>query len=102
MSSDERYVKWTSTYGLWKIMTHICVCYLRETRHTGTDDGLYANSTLQIDNTKLLPLRWLNSPRDIGQQKVSRPRLYKKAGGRLNKKDGLTRCGDSHVKDKTS
>ena len=24
------------------------------------------------------------------------------AGGRLNKKDGLTRCGDSHVKDKTS
>ena len=25
-----------------------------------------------------------------------------KAGGRLNKKDGLTRYGDSHVKDKTS
>ena len=24
------------------------------------------------------------------------------SGGRLNKKDGLTRCGDSHVKDKTS
>ena len=24
------------------------------------------------------------------------------AGGRLNKKDGLTRYGDSHVKDKTS
>ena len=23
-------------------------------------------------------------------------------GGRLNKKDGLTKCGDSHVKDKTS
>ena len=23
-------------------------------------------------------------------------------GGRLNKKDGLTRYGDSHVKDKTS
>ena len=28
--------------------------------------------------------------------------LSKKPGGRLNKKDGLTRCGDSHVKDKTS
>ena len=27
---------------------------------------------------------------------------YKIAGGRLNKKDGLTRYGDSHVKDKTS
>ena len=25
-----------------------------------------------------------------------------RSGGRLNKKDGLTRCGDSHVKDKTS
>ena len=27
---------------------------------------------------------------------------YLEAGGRLNKKDGLTRYGDSHVKDKTS
>ena len=27
---------------------------------------------------------------------------YKGPGGRLNKKDGLTRYGDSHVKDKTS
>ena len=26
----------------------------------------------------------------------------KMSGGRLNKKDGLTRYGDSHVKDKTS
>ena len=31
------------------------------------------------------------------------PTLYVKIpGGRLNKKDGLTRYGDSHVKDKTS
>ena len=28
--------------------------------------------------------------------------LYYISGGRLNKKDGLTRYGDSHVKDKTS
>ena len=28
--------------------------------------------------------------------------LTKGPGGRLNKKDGLTRYGDSHVKDKTS
>ena len=27
---------------------------------------------------------------------------YRRPGGRLNKKDGLTRYGDSHVKDKTS
>ena len=28
--------------------------------------------------------------------------LYPETGGRLNKKDGLTRYGNSHVKDKTS
>ena len=28
--------------------------------------------------------------------------VYSWPGGRLNKKDGLTRYGDSHVKDKTS
>ena len=28
--------------------------------------------------------------------------IAKDAGGRLNKKDGLTRYGNSHVKDKTS
>ena len=27
---------------------------------------------------------------------------YQNTGGRLNKKDGLTRYGNSHVKDKTS
>ena len=30
------------------------------------------------------------------------PASYKETGGRLNKKDGLTRYGNSHVKDKTS
>ena len=29
-------------------------------------------------------------------------RILLRPGGRLNKKDGLTRYGDSHVKDKTS
>ena len=29
-------------------------------------------------------------------------RKSQSSGGRLNKKDGLTRYGDSHVKDKTS
>ena len=28
--------------------------------------------------------------------------IVKDTGGRLNKKDGLTRYGNSHVKDKTS
>ena len=30
------------------------------------------------------------------------PLLTQLPGGRLNKKDGLTRYGNSHVKDKTS
>ena len=29
-------------------------------------------------------------------------KAHLQAGGRLNKKDGLTRYGDSHIKDKTS
>ena len=32
----------------------------------------------------------------------SSPSVVKHPGGRLNKKDGLTRYGNSHVKDKTS
>ena len=35
---------------------------------------------------------------DIGTHST----CYHKTGGRLNKKDGLTRYVDSHVKDKTS
>ena len=35
----------------------------------------------------------------VSREKGSEKRL---AGGRLNKKDGLTRYGDFHVKDKTS
>ena len=39
----------------------------------------------------------LRSANMIGLKNKSRD-----PGGRLNKKDGLTRYGDSHVKDKTS
>ena len=41
---------------------------------------------------------WLTSQTNtvtVRQEQIS-------PGGRLNKKDGLTRYGDSHVKDKTS
>ena len=34
--------------------------------------------------------------------KISCNEFLQNPGGRLNKKDGLTRYGDSHVKDKTS
>ena len=36
-----------------------------------------------------------------GEFPTQRPVTWS-SGGRLNKKDGLTRYGDSHVKDKTS
>ena len=35
-------------------------------------------------------------------EKQDKPLLQMFPGGRLNKKDGLTRYGNSHVKDKTS
>ena len=38
-----------------------------------------------------------NIPGELGEYHACRC-----PGGRLNKKDGLTRYGDSHVKDKTS
>ena len=40
--------------------------------------------------------------RKRGQANVILHHVLVEAGGRLNKKDGLTRYGDSHVKDKTS
>ena len=38
----------------------------------------------------------------ISLTQVASPDQTQQSGGRLNKKDGLTRYGDSHVKDKTS
>ena len=46
--------------------------------NNGPDNGLLPDSTKPLIESMLTP------------------------GGRLNKKDGLTRYGDSHVKDKTS
>ena len=38
----------------------------------------------------------------LENRKIGIESIVKETGGRLNKKDGLTRYGDSHVKDKTS
>ena len=51
------------------------------------------NITMLMNNMTLLNA--LNKPKAC----LSSPVI---PGGRLNKKDGLTRYGDSHVKDKTS
>ena len=42
---------------------------------------------------------WTTFDQDLRNQT---PQGLQPPGGRLNKKDGLTRYGDSHVKDKTS
>ena len=39
---------------------------------------------------------------DIGTNNGPYKSWIQRTGGRLNKKDGLTRYGNSHVKDKTS
>ena len=54
---------------------------------------------------------WIDSNQELHLEIESNERVYfmlarsyqiEESGGRLNKKDGLTRYGDSHVKDKTS
>ena len=50
-----------------------------------------------IDETTLVQVMVL-----LGTKPLLEPVLTKISGGRLNKKDGLTRYADSHVKDKTS
>ena len=40
--------------------------------------------------------------KQIDSQQAYKALKTGRTGGRLNKKDGLTRYGDSHVKDKTS
>ena len=71
------------------------------------------NSTARIIlDTSLKIIRYgFRFPKAPGFQNISRAHnllrewfIYfrKTPGGRLNKKDGLTRYGDSHVKDKTS
>ena len=42
------------------------------------------------------------TPQINSKQLIANSFVDKPPGGRLNKKDGLTRYGDSHVKDKTS
>ena len=61
----------------------ICRPYQNRIQHRISDIHKLA---LQLHECQIVDLRLRN--------KIS--------GGRLNKKDGLTRYGDSHVKDKTS
>ena len=53
----------------------------------------------QISNIRRTKFQNLHDSRLVLQLPLPNPL---KPGGRLNKKDGLTRYGDSHVKDKTS
>ena len=58
--------------------------------HVGSDNGLVLN--------RLQAIIWTNAGIFFFNAYVH----HTTTGGRLNKKDGLTRYGNSHVKDKTS
>ena len=58
------------------------------------------DSFIKKSSTEVDVKRWLFSLIQLSSD-ITRHDL-KHTGGRLNKKDGLTRYGDSHVKDKTS
>ena len=80
-----RIVRWSSnrpTDSATRVKTHVeFKSILKGSKHQW---GLQYNS---------------NEIADRGERDL---RLRLLSGGRLNKKDGLTRYGDSHVKDKTS
>ena len=59
-------------------------------------------SYLLEKNQSLTPILFVTKPLDPLQPENHSYNIANSPGGRLNKKDGLTRCGDSHVKDKTS
>ena len=53
----------------------------------------------------IIPVKWpwrMCVKNQLELQQASCFLIQSEPGGRLNKKDGLTRYGDSHVKDKTS
>ena len=60
---------------------------------------------LQLDTNffhRCIGLIGTHSSNDVPVRKDMCIVMIRRPGGRLNKKDGLTRYGDSHVKDKTS
>ena len=63
--------------------------------HADSDKKIY--STQSDTNTEHAMLRYINTTRDNIVTETERP-----PGGRLNKKDSLTRYGDFHVENKTS
>ena len=83
-NKKEWYYKVTSLHsqGIWKWGTDMTIDDLSSPDLVGTADGLGPGAMLAAV--------------DILSSSLT------SSGGRLNKKDGLTRYGDSHVKDKTS
>ena len=87
----------------WECRHQTC-CYLEIIQKDSLvrDCGISSVSTMEITQP-CIGLSWQSSSR------CCCPYFYlnmgaceSQTGGRLNKKDGLTRYGDSHVKDKTS
>ena len=84
---------------------HTCMCIISTQWH-GCDIFYPYSSSILRDNRKIMNW-WQFSNHDqrgkiCGYQNTTKHELCTLSGGRLNKKDGLTRYGNSHVKDKTS
>ena len=66
----------------------------------------YRQGKLNFISASSLLFAFSYKPFIVNKQPLAIPELKDDlaniSGGRLNKKDGLTRYGDSHVKDKTS
>ena len=77
--------------GFWSQWSHCSTCV---TGAITSDAWNYTSS--QVHN------RYNCQRLAINPIQTSSIRSWEPTGGRLNKKDGLTRYGDSHVKDKTS
>ena len=109
------------SFVFWLKFTEICSLeYIWQYLSIRLDNGLAPNSRQVIIWTNADPIHWRIYAAIRGDELSEYPQNISKSharylnqnfcqlsavsspGGRLNKKDGLTRYGDSHVKDKTS
>ena len=87
-------VCWLTMYYIY---VHWCLCFIATYHYS---DITWAPRHIKSLATQLFIQQFVEATNKESMEALS---LWRECtGGRLNKKDGLTRYGDSHVKDKTS